>query len=578
MHRIIAIVLLLAIQSASAGDFWAGSAYYLRGDFTDALREWRPLAEEGDARAQYYLGMMYANGEGVPENDRQAAHWFRKSARQGNAQSQYHLGMMYANGEGVPEDDTQAVYWFRKSAKQGDARAQFNLGVMYEFGEGVPEDDRQAVNWYRQAAEQGHARAQFGLGLMYADGVGVDRDNVQAYAWLNLAVARGDEQVQQLAKKRKAMLYEEMTSTQIVEAQLLSGVIVDRIDRVAGVGHPRPSPSTIPAPSDDGQAQAPDTPVPAVSPLQDTVRQSQLYLAALGYDPGPVDGLIGERTQTAVQRFQRYAGLTPTGQISEELLQLLQAAVTQGQERQPDEVPVKPETVGSGSGFVVNRAGEILTSHHAVERCLDAGTTITFGGISHHAIVQARDAENDLALLVVDSGESCVWWSPMCSAVFDKPASFSDLPRASLGAEVAVAGYPLKGLLAPTLNVTRGNVSALTGLGNEAKWLQISAPVQHGNSGGPLLDKAGNVIGVVTAKLNAVRTAQETGDVPQNVNFAIKGAIVRSFLEIHGIEYSRQPSDEALTPEDLATLAHDFTVAVTCREIEAVQTKSRMQP
>ena len=88
MYRFIAIVLLLAVQSASAVDFWAGSTYYLRGDFTAALREWRPLAEEGDARAQYYLGVMYANGEGVPESDRQAAYWFRKSARQGNSQSQ----------------------------------------------------------------------------------------------------------------------------------------------------------------------------------------------------------------------------------------------------------------------------------------------------------------------------------------------------------------------------------------------------------------------------------------------------------------------------------------------------------
>ena len=548
-------------------DFWAGSTYYLRGDFTAALREWRPLAETGDAQAQYYLGIMYTNGEGVPEDDRQAVYWFQKSARQGNSQSQYHLGILYANGAGVPEDDPQAVYWFRKSAKQGDARAQFNLGVMYEFGEGVPEDDRQAVNWYRQAAEQGHARAQFGLGLMYADGAGVPRDNVRAYAWFNLAAGRGEERVQQLAKKRKTTLREEMTPTQIIEAQLLSGVIADHVDRAAGIDRPQPVPTSSLAQPNDAQVQAPIAPAPAISPLQDTVRQSQIYLAALGFDPGPADGLIGKRTRTAVQHFQRQAGLTPTGQITEELLRLLQAAVVEGQERQRQaaEVPAKPEITGSGSGFVVSRTGEILTSLHAVERCV-AGATITFGDISRHAMVQAHDTDNDLALLVVDSEESCAWWSPTCSAVFDRLASFSELPRASLGAEVAVAGYPLKGLLAPTLNVTRGNVSSLTGLGNEAKWLQISAPVQSGNSGGPVLDNAGNVIGVVTAKLNAVRTAQETGDVPQNVNFALKGAIVRSFLEIHGIEYSRQPSDEALTPEDLATLAHGFTVAVTCQE------------
>ena len=568
MYRIIAIVLLLvAVQSASAMDFWAGSAYYLRGDFTAALREWRPLAEEGDARAQHYLGIMYANGEGVAQDDRQAAYWFQKSAGQGNSQSQYHLGILYANGAGVPEDDPQAVHWFRKSAEQGDARAQFNLGVMYEFGEGVPEDDRQAVSWYRQAAEQGYARAQFGLGQMFADGAGTPRDNIRAYAWFNLAAARGDERVRQLAARQKTMLREEMTSTQIMEAQLLSGVIADRIDRATGIDRPQPTPPPKPAQPNNARVQAPSAPAPAVGSLQDTVRQSQIYLAALGFDPGPADGLIGKRTRTAVQNFQRQADLTPTGQVTEELLRLLQTAVAEGQERQRQavEVPAKPETTGSGSGFVVSRTGEILTSHHAVERCAD-GATITFGDISRHAMVQAHDTDNDLALLVVNSEESCAWWSPTCSAVFDRPASFSELPRASLGTEVAVAGYPLKGLLAPTLNVTRGNVSSLTGLGNEAKWLQISAPVQRGNSGGPVLDNAGNVIGVVTAKLNAVRTAQETGDVPQNVNFALKGAVVRSFLEIHGIEFSRQPSDAALTPEDLATLAHGFTVAVTCRE------------
>ena len=565
MHRIIGIALLMVVQSASAMDFWTGSAYYLRGDFEAAILEWRPLAEEGDARAQYYLGLMYARGEGLPEDNHQAAHWFRKSAEQGNPQSQYHLGMLYANGKGVPEDDRQAVHWLSESARQGDAQAQFNLGIMYELGEGVPEDDRQAVNWYQQAAEQGHARAQFGLGSMFAEGSGIAQDNLRAYAWFNLAATRGDERVRHLAVRRRAALLEEMGTAQVVEAQLLSSLIANRIDRAAGirVDPPQPASSANPTPVN---AEPERTPA-AAARQQQTVRQSQLYLAALGFEPGPADGLIGRRTRNAVQQFQRQAGLTPTGRITEELLLLLQSAVAHGQEkRQAEASPPAPEAPGSSSGFVVNRAGEILTSHHAVERCASRGATITFGEESHQAKIQAQDVQNDLALLVVDSEEPCAWWSPTCTDAFDRPASFSQMPRASLGAEVAVAGYPLQGLLASSLNVTRGNVSALTGLGDEAKWLQISAPVQHGNSGGPVLDNAGNVIAVVTAKLNAVRTAQETGDVPQNVNFALKGAVVRSFLEIHGIDYSREPSDEELTPEDLAALAHGFTVSVTCQE------------
>ena len=565
MYRIIGIALLLAVQSASAMDFWTGSAYYLRGDFEAAMLEWRPLAEEGDAQAQYYVGLMYARGEGVPEDNLQAAHWFRKSAEQGNPQSQYHLGTLYANGKGVPEDDRQAVHWLGEAARQGDARAQFNLGIMYELGEGVPKDDRQAVNWYQQAAEQGHAKAQFGLGSMFAAGSGIAQDNLRAYAWFNLAATRGDERVRHLAVRRRAALLEEMGTAQVVEAQLLSGLIADRIDRAAGirVDAPQPDPPGNPAPSNVEQDKTPA----AADRQQETVRQSQLYLAALGFEPGPADGLIGRRTRDAVQKFQRQAGLTPTGRITEELLLLLQTAVAQGQEeRRAEASPPAPEGSGSSSGFVVNRAGEILTSHHAVESCASSGATITFGEESHQAKIQAQDVQNDLALLVVDSDEPCAWWSPTCTDAFDRPASFSEMPRASLGAEVAVAGYPLRGLLASSLNVTRGNVSALTGLGNEAKWLQISAPVQHGNSGGPVLDNAGNVIAVVTAKLNAVRTAQETGDVPQNVNFALKGAVVRSFLEIHGIDYNREPSDQELTPENLATLAHGFTVAVTCQE------------
>ena len=88
----------------------------------------------------------------------------RQAAEQGEAKAQYNLGVMYAKGEGVPEDDREAVKWFRLAAEQGDAMAQHNLGVMYDKGEGVPKDDREAVRWYRMAAEQGLDTAQFTLG------------------------------------------------------------------------------------------------------------------------------------------------------------------------------------------------------------------------------------------------------------------------------------------------------------------------------------------------------------------------------------------------------------------------------
>ncbi|HHF3816987.1 TPA: tetratricopeptide repeat protein, partial [Haemophilus influenzae] len=97
-------------------------------------------------------------------------------AEQGNAKAQYNLGVMYGNGRGVKQDYFKAVNWYRKAAEQGHADAQLNLGYMYEKGRGVKQDDFEAVKWYRQAAEQGHADAQFNLGNMYAKGLGVKQD------------------------------------------------------------------------------------------------------------------------------------------------------------------------------------------------------------------------------------------------------------------------------------------------------------------------------------------------------------------------------------------------------------------
>jgi hypothetical protein len=129
------------------------------------LEQIRALAEQGYADAQYNLGIMYADGRGVPQDDAEALRWWRLAAEQGGAEAQYNLGNMYADGRGVPQDDAEALRWWRLAAEQGGAEAQFNLGIMYADGRGVPQDDVEAVRWYRLAAEQGLADAQNNLGL-----------------------------------------------------------------------------------------------------------------------------------------------------------------------------------------------------------------------------------------------------------------------------------------------------------------------------------------------------------------------------------------------------------------------------
>ena len=149
-------------------------------------------AEQGNAKAQFNLGLMYATGRGVPQDDAEAVRWFRLAADQGDASAQFNLGVMYRDGEGVPPDEAEAVRWFRLAADQGNALGQSNLGVMYAEGRGVPQDEAEAARWNRLAADQGDVLGQSNLGSMYATGRGVPQDDAEAVRWSRLAADQGN--------------------------------------------------------------------------------------------------------------------------------------------------------------------------------------------------------------------------------------------------------------------------------------------------------------------------------------------------------------------------------------------------
>ena len=153
------ILILLLTAFLSAGSLSAQSA-----DIKKLIQQ----ANQGDAIAQYNLGVMYAKGQGVPQDSAQAVKWLRLAADQGDAWAQYNLGYMYDIGQGVPQDYTQALKWLRLAADQGNVKAQANLGVMYAKGQGVPQDSAQALKWYRLAADQGFEESKNSLGLLTA--------------------------------------------------------------------------------------------------------------------------------------------------------------------------------------------------------------------------------------------------------------------------------------------------------------------------------------------------------------------------------------------------------------------------
>ena len=162
MRRILlALVLATTLMtSAAAEPFDDAVDAYTRGEYAAAVRLYRPLAEQGNAEAQWRLGFMYEQGKGVPQDYSEAAKWYRLAAEQGNAPAQLGLGTLYYNGRGVPQDDAEAVKWYRLAAEQGDAEAHNNLGVMYANGKGVPQDIVQAYKWFSIGASKSAASDQ----------------------------------------------------------------------------------------------------------------------------------------------------------------------------------------------------------------------------------------------------------------------------------------------------------------------------------------------------------------------------------------------------------------------------------
>jgi len=159
MKKLTILLLSIFISFSSYADFQDGWDAYIKGDYKTAFIEWQPLAEQGHASAQGILGLMYANGQGVLKDDKEAVKWVRKAAEQGHASAQYNLGVMYDNGRGVLKDDKEAVKWYRKAAEQGHASAQYNLGVMYINGDGVLKDLSKAKYWTKKSYENPDADA-----------------------------------------------------------------------------------------------------------------------------------------------------------------------------------------------------------------------------------------------------------------------------------------------------------------------------------------------------------------------------------------------------------------------------------
>ncbi len=204
----------------------------------------------------------------------------------------------------------------------------------------------------------------------------------------------------------------------------------------------------------------------------------------------------------------------------------------------------------SGTGFVV-AADRVMTNHHVIENCSRIFVRTADNRTLPVTQQPVADARRDLAVLRVAGNPGPV-------------LAFRANP-VRRGESVVTYGFPLAGLLSSGPTLTTGEVSALAGLSDNQQQFQISAPVQQGNSGGPLLDRQGNVTGVIVSKLNAARVAQRTGDIPQNVNFAVKGSEAVDFLRRNGVTpVMRESTGAERNAAEIGELVHPSTVFIRC--------------
>lgn len=492
-----------------------------------ALPKLELLAAKGDSRAQVALGGMYRNGRGVDLDEQKAMAWYHIAAEQGNVSAKHRIGSMHYMGQGGPLDVQKAAAWFRKAADQGHALSQGILGYMYSSGEGLVKDEQQAAAWYRRAAEQGVAGAQYELGSRYIVGRGVAKDDQQAVEWFRRAAEQGFV----FGQAHLAFMY-------------LNGRGVPKDDQQAFAWFNKAAmQGNAGAQNDLGVMHSTGRGVPRDEQKAYfwwLLASAQGNSQAVGNRDAAEKRLTREQiasAQTAARTWKpgMSGNIEPTPQPFAE-----RAAPSVPSARG---IAARATPASTGSGFAV-ASYQLITNAHVVDGC----ARVSVAG-SGKANVVAMDRRNDLALLQTDR--------------LPVSASFRS-ERLRQGDPITVVGFPLAGLLASGAQVTSGNVSAMAGLQNNSSFIQISAPVQPGNSGGPLLDSAGRVTGVVVSKLNASKIAELTGDIPQNVNFAVSPLVLRGFLDANNVQYQAESSSRTLSTADITELARKFTYLVEC--------------
>jgi TPR repeat protein len=515
---------------------------------TEAVGWFKRAAQQGNADAQANLGRLYDNGIGVPRDPAEAVKWFRRAAEQGNTDAQCELGDIYYEGKNnVAKDPVEATKWFRMAAEQGnevayeplaaiyeseadsteaiklfreaagrgyvtaqflairekaekgDPEAEWKLGKIFgggqansDAGPGVPVDYDVSEKWYRKAAEQGFVQAQYGLAMclcMHGDDGKAHKN--EGIIWLRKAAQNGFADAQEelaVCYLGASAFWDKVVPKDPVEA-------VKWVSKAAEQG--------------DANAQG----ILGDCYFHGKGTTEDYVLAYKWVNLAEAHGSIDELLRLSwIERFMTPEQIAQGQQLAREFKP--RKALEPGKVV-PDSAVLESNPSATGTGFFITGDGYLVTCGHVVRDAAQI-RLVTRTGIRSAKVVLV-DAANDLALLKADGR-----FAPL-------PVTASR--TMALGGTVATVGFPDIGLQGFAPKLAKGEIAARSGAGDDPRYFQISAPVQPGNSGGALVDERGNVIGIVSAKLDAAAALAASGALPENVNYAVKSSLLLSFLE-----------------------------------------------
>jgi localization factor PodJL len=277
----------------------------------------RDAVAAGDAEALFEIGRRYTDGDGVERDLPRAAVWYELAARSGSAPAQYRYANFLEKGNGIPLDVEKAMVWYQRAAEQGNALAMHNLAVIHTAGlVGGKPDMAAAIGWFEKAAQLGVKDSQVNLGIIYAKGIGAEADLAAAYRWLAIAARAGDAD----AAAKRDMIAGAMRPDQLEKARGEAEIWKPApLDPSANQATAKPEWKDAPEQRAETEPTTPATPETA----RETIVKVQSMLAQMGYDPGPADGQMGERTREAIREFQKKTGLPVDGVITADFVKKL---------------------------------------------------------------------------------------------------------------------------------------------------------------------------------------------------------------------------------------------------------------